>query len=341
LDYPAAGGCPSLLVEPAATNLLLRSEEFNDASWSSLNATVTANATTAPNGALTADKIIPIAAGISRVQQAITWTGERTFSVFAKAAEFNEITLIDGASATRIALFNLTNGTIVSQGTQTTARITPLSDGYYRCSVTWPEATTGCTVRIGGGTASGTNGLFLWGAQLETGSVATSYIPTTAATATRNADVISKTGVSGFIGQAEGCLYAEVDVRNWNSGDRILGISDGTTENSVALLKGTATNTLRLISRLSNVLQVTIQSSAISGTIFKIAAAYALNDFVLYVNGVQIGTSASASVPACSAVFLGKVEGAATTQGLNDRIRAAAIYTTRLSNSELASLTSL
>jgi len=331
LDYPAAGGCPALLVEPAATNLLLRSEEFDDASWSKVSGTpptVVANDAVAPNGLMTADTISGATGTVFNgavVRQLANVSSNTTYT-------FSLYIRLKTASTARVYLRDGSTGVVQFGAAIATSE-------WQRISATLTTGASTTQVSVFFGNADGD--IEVWGAQLETGSVATSYIPTTAATATRNADVISKTGVSGFIGQAEGCLYAEVDVRNWNSGDRILGISDGTTENSVALLKGTATNTLRLISRLSNVLQVTIQSSAISGTIFKIAAAYALNDFVLYVNGVQIGTSASASVPACSAVFLGKVEGAATTQGLNDRIRAAAIYTTRLSNSELASLTSL
>jgi hypothetical protein len=258
------------------------------------------------------------------------------------------------------ANFDLQLGTVtVVSGTSAdsnrAASIENYGNGWYRCRLTATCNSAGSSAGIipilitaSGATRipsfTGVTGdvLYGWGAQVETGSVATSYIPTTAAAVTRNADVINLSGaVSGCIGQTEGTIYAEVDIRNWGSGDRILGISDGTADNSVVLQKGTATNTLRLISRFSNSLQVTIQSSAISGTIFKIAAAYALNDFVLYANGVEIGEDNSASVPACNQIFIGKIETTATTNQLNDRIRAAALYTTRLTDSELAALTTL
>jgi hypothetical protein len=353
LNFPIGGGCPALLVEPAATNLVLRSEEFNDAYWIKSDATISANATVAPDGTTTADKIVEsLTISQHKIGRTIGLsTAAHTFSVFAKAGGRNFIQLrgVTNTALNATAFFNLSNGTVGTTA-NATASIENFGNGWYRCVLVVASAnasgfeyevrlsTDGIAISYLG---DGTSGIFLWGAQLETGSVATSYIPTVAATATRNADVINKTAVSGLIGQTEGTLYAEVDVRNWNSGDRILSISDGTTNNSVALQKGTATNTLRLISRLSNVLQVTIQSSTISGTIFKIAAAYALNDFVLYANGVQIGVNTSASVPACSDVFLGKVESTATTNQLNDRIRAAALYTTRLSNAQLQFLTTL
>ena len=53
---------------------------------------------------------------------------------------------------------------------------------------------------------------YVWGAQLEAGSVATSYIPTVASTVTRNADVISLSSVSGLIGQSEGTIYVEAEL---------------------------------------------------------------------------------------------------------------------------------
>ena len=179
-----------------------------------------------------------------------------------------------------------------------------------------------------------------WGAQIETGSVATSYIPTTTASVTRNADVITKTGVSGFIGQTEGTLYAELDVRNFQVNGRILAISDGSSNNRVALLSNTLSRISLRVSE-SGVAQASIDSSTLSSGVYKVAVAYAANDFVLYVNGAQIGTDTSGTVPACSEVFLGKAEASASAAQLNDRIRAAAIYTSRLSNAELASLTTL
>jgi hypothetical protein len=81
-----------------------------------------------------------------------------------------------------------------------------------------------------------------------------------------------------------------------------------------------------------------LSTLAYSGVV-KIAFAYALNDVVLYVNGVQIDTDTSATIPACSKINLGSTFDGANQ--LNDRIHAAAIYTTRLSNEQLESLTRL
>jgi hypothetical protein len=85
--------------------------------------------------------------------------------------------------------------------------------------------------------------------------------------------------------------------------------------------------------------QASITSATQSAGIFKIAIGYALNDYALYINGVQIGTDTLASVPACNVVVLGSVDSLSSGNAFNDRIRAAALYTTRLTNAQLAALT--
>jgi hypothetical protein len=338
LDYPAAGGCPSLLVEPAATNLLLRSEEFDNASWTKVSGgtgsvpVVTANTVTAPDGTLTADTIFLNAGSgttindTSRVVYNISLTvTEHTFSVYLKGAVGGE----------QIQLVSPSGGFF---------RVV-LTTEWQRYSITATGAATvagraGVSIRRGLTEPIDASATFYaWGAQLETGSVATSYIPTTAATATRNADVISKTGVSGFIGQTEGCLYAEVDVRNFVGFSRIISISTGISTNRIEILYNT-TNRITALVVVGGV-EVVFISSAINQPLgaYKIAFAYAQDDFVLYVNGNQIGTDTSGAVPATTRINIGSAFNDAAQ--LNDRIRAAAIYPTRLSNAELAALTTL
>jgi len=178
--------------------------------------------------------------------------------------------------------------------------------------------------------------------QMEQSSVATSPIPTTSGAVSRAADVISASGalVSGLIGQTEGTIYVEVDVRNFEANARIIGISDGTASNRITLLLASGSR-FRLVATVSASGQVSIDSSAQVSGVYKVAAAYKENDYAFYLNGSQIGTDTSALVPACTSVFLGKVETSASTNLLNDRIRAAALYTTRLSNDQLAELTRL
>jgi len=177
--------------------------------------------------------------------------------------------------------------------------------------------------------------------QLETGSIPTSYIPTTTGSATRNADVCSVSGVSGYIGQTQGTLYAEVQISNFTANNRILSISDGTSDARVILQKAANSVIQGIVTTASaNVASISTASGQTAG-VYKIALAYKADDFAMYVNGTQIGTDTGGAVPACSQIFLGKIETSATTNQLGDRIRAAAIYTTRLTNDQLANLTRL
>jgi len=332
--------------------LALQSENFGT-TWNPANmlafgsgSVLNTTATLDPYGTNVADFIVGnTTVGQHRFDQTTTSvSGSYTLSVFVKAGGYSFTRLRIGLAG---AVFDLSSGVVVTTDAGITSSIQSFGNGWFRCIIGKAASAANEIIRINmqptSSTADfagdGTSGIYVFGAQYETGSVATSYIPTTTAAVTRNADVVSVTGASGSIGQTEGTIYAEVNVRNWVSNLRILSISDGTSNNHVTLIKGSTENTLRLISRLSNVLQVSIQSSALTGNTFKIAAAYANNDFVLYINGAQIGTNNTALSPACSNVYLGSIESGAGTSALNDRIRAAALYTTRLTNAQLAALT--
>jgi len=346
------------LVEPAATNLLLRSEEFDNASWLKLaSATVSGNTEVAPNGTSTADTINLADVSESRVQQStgLALNTTYTFSIYLKNISLTsgqtfriQINAFQAApnDLFAAATVDLFNGTVVysQAGTAGTgfigtgsASIVPLLNGWFRVSVT---ATRGSGGTTSGGVqitrTAGSRSFYAWGAQLETGSVATSYIPTTTAAVTRNADVISKTGVSGFIGQTEGTIYAEVDLRANSNLGTILSLGPNATT-YIAILKR-ANNTIGF-EVLNSGVQANISSATVSSGVFKIAAAYSSNDFVLYVNGAQAATDTSGTVPTVSQVTLGAYPN--NSFNLNDRIRAAAIIKTRALNQKLQEWTTL
>jgi hypothetical protein len=356
LDFPIGSGCPALLVEPAATNLVQRSEEFSDAYWTKGRTTTTANTSVAPNGTTTAETLTDdtTASATHRIFSSnvsvVSGTSYAT-SCFLKAGTSTraEMILADSLEASigiTATVFDLSAGTIISGS----GRIENYGNGWFRCTNTGTSNTTGngrvfiylynsANQRTYTGTA--TNTFFLWGAQLETGSVATSYIPTVAATATRNADVIVDTAVSSLIGQTAGTLYAEVNLTEWTNAKRIFAISNGTQDNRIAFLIN-STNRIRALVTQAGATQADINTSTgLANGVYKIALAYAANDFVLYVNGSQIGTDTNGTVPACTDVYLGKLETSSATLQLNDRIRAAALYTTRLDNATLSYLTTL
>jgi hypothetical protein len=163
-----------LLVEEQRTNLLLRSEEFDNASWNSSAGarTVTANNTTAPDGASTADKVTADGTNAAHfVSQSVTLTAQPyALSVFAKK-DTEEVFTIRAFTALggALARFNLTTG-IVSSFTSTGASITAYPNGWYRCTMVFTPlaATGGLGLYVGTDLPNtGTGSLFLWGAQLE------------------------------------------------------------------------------------------------------------------------------------------------------------------------------
>ena len=377
LDYFASGGtvgCPALLVEPSGSNLVFHSSDWTS-NWNAGSASGTTIVTNsaislAPDGTATANEIYPTSGNTNHVRTsnsttAVTYVSGTVYtqSAFFKAGIGVGIQVQLQGPAARFtqsgyANFDLINGLVfvvsgTTADTNRAARIENYGNGWYRCSYTATCTSAGTGVgfaatliaasgdtRLPSFSGTVTDYLLGWGAQLETGSVATSYIPTTTAAVTRNADVFAVSGTaSGIIGQTQGTLYAEVDVKNLTNGTRIFVINDGTQTNRIALLFN-STNRIRLLATVTNTTQADINTATNQPAgIYKIAAAYALNDYALYVNGQQIGTDATALVPACSSVFLGTLDTGSGLSSLNDRIRAAALYTTRLTNAELAALT--
>ena len=241
-----------------------------------------------------------------------------------------------------------------------TSTITAAANGFYRltfsftCGNTISERLNYSLITSSTSTAfqsylgDSSKGIIIYGAQLEEGSYATSYIPTTSASVTRNADVISKTGISSLIGQTEGTIFVEevYDANVSNNGgvdDTLVSLSDGTTNNLISIFHyggGTGSRKVRFFIRLSGATQVFIDSSALNSGTYKIALAYKNNDVVAYINGVQIGTDTSASIPATSAITLvDPVTLLAASKTVN--FKNVSLWKTRLSNSELTTLTTI
>jgi hypothetical protein len=339
-EFNADGSYKGLLVEPGATNLALRSHEFNDAVWvkSASGAgsapAVTANTTTAPDGTTTADTVaLTLNGGVNSAD--ISWiyqnfslpaTTVYTFSVYVKASAPSEI------------------GKQFAYGITSYGALATLTDEWQRITVT--QTTGGATtysagMRLRGGEVTPAVSFFIWGAQLETGSVATSHIPTVASTVARTADVVTLTSASSLIGQTEGTLYIEVEYIPDGAGRALLNLSasgDDTTRTNNRVMFGTTTsNEFELRSTVGGATQASIISGARTASILKLAGAYAVNDFAFYINGSSIGTDTSGTVPTCANIYLGSnILSIAQYRGW---IRSFALFPTRLSNATLASLT--
>lgn len=205
-DHQFVGGqwvSTGLSVEGAATNLVTYSEQFDNAFWVKTGSTVAANSISAPDGLTTAD-FLRESASLSLhmvTVPSIATAGATTLSVYAKAGTRSYVALGFeglGSPGNDNASFDLNTGTVNTVQSNATASITNVGGGWYRCSVTATLTNLSdivILVSLDGSpvptyTGDGVSGIYIWGAQLEAGSSATSYIQTTTATATRAADVL-------------------------------------------------------------------------------------------------------------------------------------------------------
>jgi hypothetical protein len=346
--------------------LLFPSEDFAT-SWSAVSASVTVNQTASPDGLTTADRIsITSNGGYIRRLLATSNSTTYTISSFVKndavasgdtfRLYFNN-NLAGPNDAIARAVINIVAGTVsaTSSGagvSGVTAGIENYGNGWYRVRLTFTlgAAAGGASSEIGFDAPTATRTFFAWGAQIEAGSVATSYIPTTTGSATRNADVISVTGaVSGCIGQAQGTVYLEVDYRNF-ANITMLSLQTAAIASGAVRIENTSNGTqLRCHVRGASgetVMDQTITSPLLSTGINKIAVGYssAASGLCIALNGTVVftGTAAAAFTINPDRILLGSREVSGAAQQLfNNRIRSAALYTTRLTNAELAALTTL
>jgi hypothetical protein len=345
LDY-LNSTCPRLLLEPQRTNLVLFSEQFDNSNWTKLETAATANAAISPDGYTNADKIVPNTTSARHILfQYSSASTVHTFSVFAKAAGQNFLTMrLDDDTPEINVYFNLSTGTIGSTagGSPT---MTSYGNGWYRCTVTYtPSGTETIYAVLGSANQDGvqsyagnnTDGILLYGAQLEAGAYATSYIPTLGTSVTRVADAASKTGITSLIGQTEGTLFLEFDFTNISGVQVVFTIHDSANDKRLELWA--ANNALNGF--IGGSVDITVGVSNITNGRHKVALAYKQSgDHAFYIDGVQIGTSSTAyTIAALTALgFDYWGTGFPTTAG----IRQTLLFKTRLSNSDLATLTTL
>jgi hypothetical protein len=379
-DYDPVTLAPKgLLIEEQRTNLLLQSEDFST-TWTNANSVEQTNVAVSPEGTqdadlLLADSATTTAARDLRQNVNGTVTAVHTFSVYAKArnGNFLAVTFRNQAAAANFctAEFNLSTGNISIAGenggnaTGATARIVDAGNGWYRCSVSGVADTSGTqfTALLVGRTTSGTNNVsantelcYLWGAQLEAGAFATSYIPTTTAAATRAADVAVMTGAnfSNWYNQSEGTFFGAFStiwtgsstLASTNPGLLAVNNAETVSLNGYASRLPTATtSSLRWGSRngaTTSEITTAFNGFLQAGEQYAVAGAYASNLVAQSVNGGSAVTTTDANY---GLMTINRLEigfqrvGGSTTQ-LNGHIRRIAYYPRRLSNAELQGITS-
>ena len=323
LDYRYAGAlqsCPALLVESAATNSALHSRDLTNAVWVRTNMNATRDQVGADGSANTATRLTATAANATILQSLTLASAQREWSAWIRR--------ITGTGRIEMTMDGGASWVIVTSGI--TSTFSPIDI----------PAQTLANNSVGFRIADSGNEIAVDFVQLEAGAVRTSPIITGAATATRNADVISLTGASGLIGQTQGTIYAEVNIQNLAKETHIIRLDDGTSTNTITLrtLTGNVVRTAIIAPTTSGTLN--ISSATFTAGIIKIAFAYQSGNIALSVNGAAALTAnGTFSFGATlSRIFLGSND---NTSFFNDHIRCAAIYKERLTNAELSSLTTL
>ena len=353
-DYNPSTLAPrGLLIEEQRTNSLLQSEAFNEAVWGKSTATVSANAAISPDGAMTADKFIANNGTSGYLDQSATYVAGTTYtwSFFAKAAERDYVSFLvygtnfGGSNLGRT--YTLTGAGTVSAlaGTAapTAATITAIGNGWFRCTFTAVCATghAAASFQIRDSVnGDGTSGRFLWGAQLEAGAFATSYIPTTTTALTRNADVASMTGTnfSSWYNASEGTFVAETTVAAPRTTDfNVLRVDDGTSSNRAQVGSGSSATLFNGFLVTSGALQGNNTVSVSPLGTKKVAFAFTANNSVTVAAGTAGSTDTTVTVPSgINRLLFGRDDAASYLNGTISRI---AYYPTRLPNSTLQALT--
>ena len=335
LDY-SNGTCPSLLVEPQRTNILLYSEQFENAYWGKYQTSLTANSVVSPDGNTTADTVTVTTGTGGSIFLLSPLTGTYTVSIFMKAGT-SSVSQIEIAGVGNVDV-NLSAGTFTTSGS-VTGTIKSFGSGWHRCTATF----TGTLVPYIAFGVTGTTGktIYLWGAQLEAGSYATSYIPTTSAAVTRNADVISKTGISSLIGQTEGVLFFDFVYNELDTNGLIpITLANDSINNVYCFIESNNRINFNFVIGGADVLNIqTGTGFAVKGTRYKIALAYKANDFAVYINGVLIGTQNTGAVIGFNDFYFGYPFASGYNYPLNTN--SVILFPTRLTNAELAQLTTI
>ncbi len=346
LDY--SGSCPALLLEPQRTNLMVQSEGFSTTAWTA-NATdtnVTANATSSPEGLQNAAEI-EFTSSIAKIYDQFTNVASSIHigSVWLKNKDIGSIRVrIEGGAPSILGRVdvNLANGTLSNAVGDFTPTIEDYGDGWYRVAVGDTGSATIASPSFSFDYLSSTGSFYAYGAQVEAGSYPTSYIPTYGSSVTRAKDSAAATGLGNVLGSTEGTIYLEVAALANDLSERRFALSNGTTGNVARVgFTNVGNRILAVLYNGSNQCVLTYAGADITQT-NKIAFTYAENDFALYVNGQSRSTDASGVT--FSAGTLSEIhfnEGDGNGNESYGRFDQVVIFPTRLTDTELASLTTL
>ena len=316
IEYdPVTAEAKGVLIEGASTNLFLRSEEFDNASWTKATSTLTPNTLISPDETTSADKVAATSTTTAypHVHQAITSVAAQTYtsSFYVKKAEaeFVQLRYAGGEVANNPrANFDLTNGTLGTVDADIAATITNCGNGWYKISSTATAVGTALKTHLGIiATATDSNakqnswtagdGIYIWGAQAENLPFASSYIRTEGAAASRVVDNLQASGY-GNTNSSIGTLFLEGAPYAATTGTQnVLNINDGTTSNRVVIRATSATNKTNTLVVADGVTEAQFSTADSWDSSQKTVLTYEQNSVVTYIDGLALNTDTSAAMP--------------------------------------------
>jgi len=343
----------ALLLEPQRTNLTLYSEDLSNSYWAKQNGSITSNVIASPSGIQNADLFTENTSNgdhaIFDVVNYFVSGTTYTLSFFAKANGRTKVEVASANSGTcPTGRFDLQEKTATATNTSFGAKIEDYGNGWFRCSVSRVAPNSGIDLPYYAAVinfgildyqGNGTSGMYFWGMQTETGSYATSYIPTQGSAVTRVADACNGAGNNQVINSNEGALYYESTY------------TDGSDYNSISISNTSGTEKCRIwydntnlvfATYVGGVNQTFIGYPISKGITYKIGIRYKLNDFALFVDGVKatnIIVSLGGVSPANSYNKLNLNSGDINNK-LYGNVKDLRVYNTALTDKELQALTS-
>ena len=347
LDYSGGASCPSLLLEPSRTNVIEHSEYLGEYGVS--NVSVSYNNATSPEGVQNATFVTGDSGTATKVVNFNpSANGAYTISVFAKYDSHQWIQLGMGGVAT-YANFDIQNGVV--GGTNGTSDIEDYGNGWYRCSVQMTSGTplshyigmvdNGSAARLA--SSSSTNSFWAYGMQSEIGSYPTSYIPTYGASASRagDANCVTASPSTSLFGQTEGTIFCEYTPvsDNTTNQSRFIRLRNSSNSNQIYMQHNALNNINAVVFNGSNQFVGQTPTGYVSvGNTYKFALGYKDGDYVFYANGVQIEAGTATGL---GTLTIDRLDLDNANISKSSKVNQALVFKTRLTNAELAALTTI
>jgi hypothetical protein len=357
LDY-LNSTCPRLLLEPQRSNLVQYSEQINNAYWVKTASSVNANNAVSPDGYTNADQWVGDGTSGQHILRhsyfATTALATFAYSFYVKADGITKMGYREDAQTGRNGAFNIATKTTIFTTSGDTISFQDAANGFVRVtiiSVVGSGGTLGMQLFLldnayttgnpnsYSSNVSASEGVLLYGAQIELGAYATSYIPTLGTSVTRVADAASKTGISSLIGQTEGTLFLDFVFSRATESFAYFAIQNASATSRVRITYTASSNTMQLDLVIGGSASVLNTFNPVDGTRYKMAIGYKSGDSVAYRNGVQVGTQAATFTFTDLSILTYDNPAAAGTQVISGRHNQTLLFPTRLSNSDLAALT--